>query len=209
MGAITPLGLNADEFWQGLVEGKTGIGPITHFDASAYPVKIAGEVKNFDPANFMDIKRVDRTGEPLSMLLMDLDDFKRLNDRHGHAAGDEVLMNIAGRLNENIRESDLLARYGGEEFALLAIDTELSGAIALGEKIRQAVEEADFVTDVPSEKEQLTVSVGVAIFGGDRRQFFADADAALYDAKDAGRNRVVVASPRSDGSQIEDSDDAD
>jgi 3-oxoacyl-[acyl-carrier-protein] synthase II len=62
MGAITPLGLNADEFWQGLVKGKTGIGPITHFDASAYPVKIAGEVKNFDPANFMDIKRVDRTG---------------------------------------------------------------------------------------------------------------------------------------------------
>ncbi len=105
-------------------------------------------------------------------------------------------------MNVSCRKTDLLARYGGEEFALLAIDTDLAGATALGEKVRQAVFETDFVKDVPSEREQLTVSVGVAEFAGDRMQLFADADSALYAAKDAGRNQVIVARPRTDDAEI-------
>ena len=151
-----------------------------------------------------ECKRSTRTHEPLCLILIDIDFFKKWNDRLGHAGGDEILRRIAEVLNESVRETDLLARYGGEEFALLAINTTLDGAVALGEKVRQAVEETHFLTDVPSEREQLTVSVGVAYFNGDRRQLFADADSALYSAKDAGRNRVVVNRPSSGGPPLSD-----
>ncbi|MCR9094384.1 MAG: diguanylate cyclase [bacterium] len=153
-----------------------------------------------------ECKRASRTGDPLCLVLLDVDFFKKWNDRLGHAGGDEILRRMAEVMHQTCRETDLLARYGGEEFALLAIDTDLAGATALGEKIRQAVEETDFVTDVPSEREPLTISVGVAAYAGSRKQLFADADSALYSAKDSGRNRVVVAPPSTDGSQIDPSE---
>jgi diguanylate cyclase (GGDEF)-like protein len=156
----------------------------------------------FQEAIAAECKRAVRTSEPLCLILIDIDFFKKWNDRLGHAGGDEILRRMAEILNVSVRETDLLARYGGEEFALLAINTDLDGAAALGEKVRQAVAEGDFVTDVPSEKEQPTVSVGVACFGGDRRQLFIDADTALYAAKDAGRNQVIVAQPTNDSSEI-------
>lgn len=162
----------------------------------------------FQEALTKECKRSLRTENPLCLVLIDIDYFKKWNDRLGHAGGDAILRRIAEILNESVRETDLLARYGGEEFAILAIATDLAGAVALGEKVRQAVVEADFVTDVPSEKQQLTVSVGVAAFAGDRRQLFADADAALYQAKDEGRNRVIVAPPRTDGSREPESERA-
>lgn len=149
-----------------------------------------------------ECRRATRTKDPLCLILIDIDLFKKWNDRLGHAGGDEILRRIAEVMNVSCRETDLLARYGGEEFALLAIDTDLAGATALGEKVRQAVFETDFVKDVPSEREQLTVSVGVAEFAGDRMQLFEDADSALYAAKDAGRNQVIVARPRTDGAEI-------
>jgi diguanylate cyclase (GGDEF)-like protein len=149
-----------------------------------------------------ECKRAQRTNDPLCLILIDIDYFKNWNDRLGHAGGDEILRKLAEVLNGCVRETDLLTRYGGEEFALLAIKTDLEGAIGLAEKIRQAVETTDFVTDVPSEKEHLTISIGVAAFQGDSRTCFSDADAALYSAKDAGRNRVAVApiaKPRKSG----------
>lgn len=156
----------------------------------------------FQEAIASECKRALRSEDPLCLVLVDIDYFKKWNDRLGHAGGDEILRRMAEILNVSCRETDLLARYGGEEFAILAIGTDLPGATALGEKIRQAVEQTEFVTDVPSEREQLTVSVGVAAFAGDRRQLFADADAALYSAKDAGRNRVIVAPPSTNGAEI-------
>ena len=145
----------------------------------------------FQEAFTRECKRSSRSGEPLSLILVDIDFFKKWNDRLGHAGGDEILRRLGEVLNVCVRETDILTRYGGEEFALLALNTDLAGAVALGEKIRQAVEEEDFVTDVPSEKEQLTVSVGVASYDKDKVQLFSRADAALYEAKDSGRNRVV------------------
>ena len=142
-----------------------------------------------------ECKRSLRSKEPLSLILVDIDFFKKWNDRLGHAGGDQILRRLAEVLNQSVRETDILTRYGGEEFAVLALNTDLDGVVALGEKIRQSVEEEDFVTDVPSEKDQLTVSVGVSTLREDRQQLFADADAALYSAKDAGRNRVVAAEP--------------
>jgi len=137
-----------------------------------------------------EIKRVQRSGEPLSILLIDIDDFKRLNDRLGHAAGDELLTRIARILDENMRASDLLARYGGEEFVVLASNTDLPGAATLGEKVREAVDEKSFLLNETMRLERVTVSVGVAQYKGDRKAFFQAADRALYRAKAQGKNCV-------------------
>ncbi len=140
-----------------------------------------------------EIKRVDRTGEPLSMLLVDIDDFKGLNDRLGHAAGDELLMRVARVMESSIRDSDLLARYGGEEFAVIASGTDLEGAYHLGEKIRTAIAEESFILDDSLRPHKATVSVGVALYTGNRKRFFLETDRALYRAKAQGKNCVVVA----------------
>jgi len=139
-----------------------------------------------------EILRVGRSGEPLSMLLVDLDDFKQLNDRCGHAAGDELLAGVARILNQSVRATDLLARYGGEEFVVLTPDTDLDGAYRLAEKIRTAVAESSFILDGSLRPLRVTVSIGVAQFAGDRRAFFRAADRALYRAKDHGKNCVLA-----------------
>jgi diguanylate cyclase (GGDEF)-like protein len=139
-----------------------------------------------------EIKRVTRTGEPLSMLLVDIDDFKSLNDRFGHAAGDELLMGLARVLNDIVRDSDLLARYGGEEFVVVAANTEVHGAYRLAEKIRTAVAETSFILDDSLRPMRVTVSIGVACYHGNRKTFFQATDRALYRAKAEGKNCVVV-----------------
>ena len=138
-----------------------------------------------------EIKRVSRTGDSLALLLIDIDDFKALNDRLGHAAGDAVLVRIARILNESVRESDVLARYGGEEFVVLAPGTDLEGVAYLAEKVRTAVAEASFGHDTSGKPLRVTVSIGVAQYAGDRREFFDTADRALYRAKAAGKNCVM------------------
>lgn len=140
-------------------------------------------------------KRVDRTGTTMALMLIDLDDFKRLNDCYGHAAGDQVLSAIARRLNSSIRETDLLARYGGEEFVVLSTGTNLIGAWVLAEKIRLAIEQADFVIDDCLSPLPVTVSIGVAEYAGCCKRLFREADAALYRAKAQGKNCVLQASP--------------
>ena len=142
-----------------------------------------------------EIKRVSRSGDPLAILLIDIDDFKGLNDRLGHAEGDAVLMRIARVLNESVRESDILARYGGEEFVVLATGTDLEGALFVAEKVRTTVAETEFQTHGSSDGFQVTISIGVAEFAGDRKRFFHAADRALYRAKAAGKNCVMAADP--------------
>ena len=142
-----------------------------------------------------EIKRAERTGEPLSLVLIDIDDFKALNDRFGHAVGDAVLRKVASVMNQSVREMDLLARYGGEEFVLLASQTDLAGAVAIAEKIRVAVSRARFsVVDLEGPQNiSITASFGVAQYQGDERSFFNEADGALYRAKSAGKDCVSVA----------------
>jgi diguanylate cyclase (GGDEF)-like protein len=139
-----------------------------------------------------EIKRVNRTGEPLSILLLDIDDFKRLNDRLGHASGDELLLGMARIMNETVRDSDLLARYGGEEFVVLATNTDVDGAYRLAEKIRTSIAETSFILDDSLRPTRITVSIGVALYSGNRKEFFAAADRALYRAKAQGKNCVVL-----------------
>jgi len=143
----------------------------------------------------VEAKRCDRTGEPLALLLVDIDDFKKLNDRHGHAAGDEVLRRVARVLNDGVRETDLPARYGGEEFAVLAPRTGDEGAHALAEKLREIVAQERFggVEGADSDAVlRVTVSVGAAIYGGDVKRLFIEADRALYRAKAEGKDCVVL-----------------
>ena len=96
------------------------------------------------------------------MLLIDIDDFKQLNDRFGHAAGDELLTRIAQILVDCVRDSDLVARYGGEEFVVLALNCDLAGAEPLAEKVRTAIAESSFILDDSLRPLRVTVSVGVA-----------------------------------------------
>jgi diguanylate cyclase (GGDEF)-like protein len=156
-----------------------------------------------------EIKRVTRSGEPLSMLLTDIDDFKQLNDRFGHAAGDELLTRIAQILVDCVRDSDLVARYGGEEFVILALNCDLGAAEQLAEKVRTAIAESSFILDDSLRPLRVTVSIGVATFRGNRKRFFQRADEALYRAKSQGKNCVVVeedARPGREGGAESDSD---
>ncbi|MFO0690941.1 MAG: diguanylate cyclase [Myxococcota bacterium] len=139
------------------------------------------------------LRRADSAGMELALVLIDIDDFKALNDRFGHATGDRVLEGLAQVLNASVRESDVLARYGGEEFALLALETDVETAVALAEQVRLAVHEHAFHDADQGAPIHVTVSIGVAAYRGDRRRFFADADRALYAAKHAGKDCVEVA----------------
>ncbi len=137
-----------------------------------------------------EISRADRYAQSLSLIFLDIDHFKRVNDRYGHHAGDEVLKTFSDLIRERIRSSDLLARWGGEEFLILAPETQLESAAALAESLREAVAASAF----PSVG-SVTCSLGVAQRKSTEsfEAFCARADAALYQAKETGRNRVCAA----------------
>ena len=127
---------------------------------------------------------------PFSLLLIDIDFFKAINDIHGHLVGDDTLREITQCMNDNLRPQDLLGRWGGEEFLIIANGALFESALTLAERLRNAVENHTFTT-----VGKITVSIGVAQFRADTSlsQTFSQADKALYQAKNAGRNRVVAA----------------
>ncbi|MGE0255713.1 MAG: GGDEF domain-containing protein [Alphaproteobacteria bacterium] len=138
-----------------------------------------------------EVKRAERHGRPLAVLLLDLDDFKRVNDTRGHAAGDAALHAFAALCRSAVRTIDLVGRLGGEEFAIVMPDTEAPGALLVAERIRTAAAETPVRHD--SGEFIVTVSIGVAIRSGEGTdRLFARADKALYAAKHAGRNTVIV-----------------
>ena len=134
--------------------------------------------------------RADRYAKELSIIILDIDDFKVLNDTHGHQVGDHVLCEIARIMEENVRQVDVLARHGGEEFCCLAPETGLEGAHELAEKLRRRIALHDF--DVAG---RVTASFGVALFDPSEtpERFMARADKALYRAKRQGKNQVCIA----------------
>jgi len=137
-------------------------------------------------------RRTRRTGSPLALLLLDADEFKRLNDRHGHAVGDEVLKLLARTVESCVRRpGDLAARHGGEEFAVVLPDTTREGAVHMAERIRAACEALD--TDLPRFTISIGVKAGYPSADETVEEFQEEADKALYRAKNDGRNRVVVA----------------
>ncbi len=139
-----------------------------------------------------EIEIAKRHGHPLSMMLLDLDHFKKVNDQYGHATGDKVLIDFTESLKQTVRESDIIFRIGGEEFIILLSNTEMTGAIKLADRIRKQVELS--VTSHEQHQLQYTVSIGVASFvaGDNESSLTAKADQALYRAKHEGRNRVSI-----------------
>ena len=141
------------------------------------------------------VNEARRYGPPLSLLVLDLDHFKRVNDQLGHLAGDEVLRAVSDALTGIARDSDLVARYGGEEFAVVLPQTDAAGAEAAAERCRTAIDV--LVTTWDEEPVRVTASVGVATYNvrlhESAKDLFADVDGAVYAAKVTGRNRVCVA----------------
>ncbi len=137
-------------------------------------------------------RELERTPRPFSVLLMDIDKFKGVNDTYGHPVGDLAIKAVAGVLRETIRGSDFVARYGGEEFAVGMIETDRAGARRMAERVRTIMERT-VVTRVPDGELKITLSIGVASFPEDTGNPFGlvtMADQALYHAKRSGRNRV-------------------
>jgi diguanylate cyclase (GGDEF)-like protein len=140
-----------------------------------------------------EAERARRLGQGLSLVFLDIDHFKRINDRFGHEFGDRVLQQLAHRLQGAVRETDLLFRWGGEEFVILLGHTAAGDAPALAERVRAAVESRSFVEDELPGPVPVTVSVGTAgtaSYPVNPDALLARADAACYRAKEGGRNRV-------------------
>jgi diguanylate cyclase (GGDEF)-like protein len=141
-----------------------------------------------------EIERSRRYNRPLSLVMLDIDNFKGFNDTYGHPMGDEVLKSVARILRENIRSVDIAARYGGEEFVLILPETDRRQAFIVGEKVRHKVEAMRIPTD--SRHLQVTISLGIATFPEhalEKKELIAAADQALYASKHMGKNCVSVA----------------
>ena len=156
--------------------------------------------RRFDEAFEEEKGRSIRSGNPLSILMIDIDLFKAYNDAYGHLQGDDVLRLVAKTLEKSLRRpGDLLARWGGEEFVALLPDTDMDGAYIVAEQLRKAIQDLGIVHEQSSIKRVITVSIGAATsVPGDQssyRNLLQWADEAMYRAKDLGRNRVVCYEP--------------
>jgi diguanylate cyclase (GGDEF)-like protein len=165
---------------QALVDGLTGIA----------------NRRQCEEALTAEIARAERLGSTLTLVLADLDDFKAVNDAHGHAVGDDVLRTFAGALRTTVRDSDLAGRWGGEEFLLLLPGADAVGAAQLADRVREAFAERSSIGR-DGEVVSVTCSFGVAQYrpGDGQRELFGSADRALYQAKRAGKNRVEIDAP--------------
>ena len=141
-----------------------------------------------------ELQRFERYRRPLSLIMLDIDNFKRFNDTYGHQLGDEVLRVVARTVKKNTREMDFVARYGGEEFVVVMPETDTTGAISVAEKICAAV--AAIIIPHGEEKLHVTISLGVASLprhASDKESLIRAADEALYVSKRLGKNRTSVA----------------
>ncbi len=164
--------------------------------ASTDPLTELPNRRSFDHTLERELRGAKRYSDAVSLVLLDLDEFKSVNDRFGHGVGDEVLKEIGVRLRDACRAGDQVARIGGEEFALTLTRTDEYGARAAAERTRLLISETPFATSAGDL--EITASLGLACAGGaigyEARDLFKAADEALYQSKGEGRNRVSVAS---------------
>jgi two-component system cell cycle response regulator len=137
-------------------------------------------------------KQANRYQQPLSIMLGDIDFFKRINDTYGHAIGDDVLRTISSLLQTNLRETDLLARYGGEEFVIIFPETDLYSASELCERIRQTIEGHSWEEIAADLKVTMSMGINADTQLSDFEQMLINADEKLYQAKGNGRNQIVI-----------------
>ncbi|KAA0548381.1 diguanylate cyclase [Bacillus sp. BGMRC 2118] len=152
-------------------------------------------VRKFDELFNNLLKELDSKNEMLSLLYMDIDHFKRINDTYGHKEGDVVLIELGKILKDTVRSFDIVSRNGGEEFTVILLDCPTKRAIQIGERIRNSVQNHTFILTT-GEQIHITISIGIACYNETTdtpSSLIEDADQALYQAKRAGRNRVCVA----------------
>jgi len=168
-------------------------------NARLYEIAITDELTQLYTQRFFrssidkEFDTCQRYGARISLLMIDIDDFKHVNDNHGHMVGDTVLKDFAALLKDAVRDEDLVFRYGGEEFTIILPSTGIKGALHVAERVRKSVEEATF--EKSTLNLHITVSIGGSICGEDIdsvRDLIVKADRALYKAKQAGKNRVVI-----------------
>ncbi|WP_034303495.1 GGDEF domain-containing protein [Herbaspirillum sp. RV1423] len=149
--------------------------------------------RGMDESLEREIINADRLGAPLCIALLDLDDFKRINDTHGHATGDEVLVHLVNVVKETLRKLDVIARFGGEEFLVLLPETEPAEAMQIITRVQRELTKRIFMHN--SQRLLITFSAGVAyrVSGESQADLIKRADVALYKAKNAGKNRVIMA----------------
>lgn len=142
----------------------------------------------------MEYKRDKRSESPSALILIDIDDFKKVNDNYGHPAGDSVIKALAAIIKKATRETDITGRYGGEEFAVILPDTPVANVEFVAERIRRLVEKSTVLHD--ENEIRYTISIGIAGFAlaySDNTEWLKAADKALYNAKETGKNKVVLA----------------
>ena len=154
-----------------------------------------GNYRYFDQVLLMEIERQKRYGRPLTLMIIDIDDFKRYNDTYGHLIGDLVLTQVAAILKNSIRGCDFVARYGGEEFVVILHEITGRRAIRVGERILEAVDTFDYLAPEGHKLGKITVTIGMSSFPKDadeKKGFIKKADLALYTGKQAGKNCLCV-----------------
>jgi diguanylate cyclase (GGDEF)-like protein len=142
-----------------------------------------------------ELSRARRYKKPFSLIMLDLDHFKKINDEYGHPVGDVVLKEVSKAIKNTIRDSDIAARYGGEEFTAVLPETELGGAAILAERLRKAIEQLEIDTNGCSI--DVSVSVGVTCYHPstdkiEKSEIISEADNALYNSKNKGRNMISI-----------------
>jgi two-component system cell cycle response regulator len=143
----------------------------------------------------LEIKKSLRHKYPITLIMIDIDDFKRYNDSFGHPVGDKILQELAQVLRKTVREVDLVARYGGDEFAVVLPYSDSQGALRVAQRIDQAIKSPGFSAKVPTAQKELTVSMGVAWYPADAvhaDELIHSADQRLYGAKLKGKNQIAA-----------------
>jgi diguanylate cyclase (GGDEF)-like protein len=177
-----------------LVRNLTGHVTRTHRRAITDAMTRLYNVGFFTERLSMELERARATGDPVSLVIFDVDHFKNYNDTQGHQEGSEALVRVAEILRATSRRGDVIARYGGEEFVVLLYGAAREEALRFGESLRLAIEHADFAGGPQQPTGRLTISGGIASFpsdAGDAQELITIADRNLYTAKQTGRNRIV------------------
>lgn len=165
------------------------------------PLTGIANYRYFSQALEQEIERTQRSGQPTSLIMLDIDFFKKVNDQWGHEVGNQALIHLSRLLQQTVRKLDIPCRYGGEEFAVILPDTNLSACLPVAGRIRQMIEESPL--DVAGKPLHMTVSMGITTYTDGQETTVEDlvkqADKYLYQAKESGRNRVCHAKlPRID-----------